>query len=202
MNTASLDSRGRLVKFNDMTINEAVDYYTGKGMQSKYHNLFLNTILECLKNGAYGKFSNSEIDILMMAIKEGYDFRWLIGDFNTEEMLKILNVLRKDTIAKCVFNYYTPDRLSMIQNAVLTDKNIRPFARECFDNTCNGCTLITQSLYKRGYNLINDEFNPRENTFIADVVDPSQDNKFICRINLMVDIDTIVSSYLEVHGIK
>lgn len=202
MNTASLDSRGRLVQFNDMTINEAVDYYTGKGMKSKYHNLFLNTILECLKNGAYGKFSNSEIDILMLALKEGYDFRWLIGNFNTEEMIKILNVLRKDDIAKCLFNYYAQDRLIMLQNAVLTDKNIRPFARECFDNTCNGCTLITQALYKRGYNLINDEFNPRENTFIADVVDPSQDNKFICRINLMVDIETIVSSYLEVNGIK
>lgn len=202
MNTASLDSRGRLVKFNDMTINEAVAYYTGKGIQSKYHNLFLNTILECLKNGAYGKFSNDEINILMSAFKEGYDFRWLIGDFNAEGMVKILNVLRNDNIAKCVFNYYTPDRLSMLQNAVLTDKNIRPFARECFDNTCNGCTLITQALYKRGYNLINDEYNSKENTFIADIVDPAQDNKFICRMNLRVDIDTIVSSYLEVHGIK
>lgn len=196
-----LDFRGRLLQFNNMTINKAIAYYTGHGTQSKYYDVFLNTILECLKKGAYGEFSKEEREVLMTALKEGYDFRWLIGGFNIRGMLKILNFLRNVSIAKSEFTYYEPDRLSMLQRAIITDKNTRPFDREIFDPTCKACTLMAQTLYNSGYNLINDEYNPETNTFFADVVN-HEDNKFICRINLMASMETLVSSYLKVLGIK
>lgn len=117
------DANNRLVSFAGRTYDEAIDYYINH-RGAMYSKLYLDVMRKSLLNE---NFSTSQVDLFIKAIKQGYDYRWLVIDkfnnkgfcyyMNNEKLLFLYNHM--DCLHGESIGNYPREFVEIIQTALL-----------------------------------------------------------------------------------
>ena len=142
------------------TFEKALNMILGNYINPSTEKLFLYLLRECLKNvfGDYPsfKYTEEQVDFLLKAIKEGYDFRWLTGDLiehDLDKMLIIFKGMKEQKINVKNNIFYNKNEKHLLQKTILDNKHADALLKPGYwDLPCG--VHYTKLMYKLGYDII------------------------------------------------